>query len=129
MKGDPMNSQKKRLISSGLFLFFSLAMTPVSFAYEAGACKADADKLCAGATDREGRMKCMKDHQADLSPACQAEMQKMKEKFEAFKTDCGSDMQKYCSTAEDGPWAKRKCLQDHQADLTPACQAHLQTKK
>lgn len=119
----------KRNLSLSVFLLFSLSLLPVSFAHEGGACKADADKLCANATDREGRMKCMKEHEKDLSPDCQAEMQKMKERFEAFKTDCGADLQKYCSTVQDGPMAKRKCLQDHQADLSPACQTHLQNKK
>ena len=120
---------KKKSLFLGVFLLFSLSMLPFSFAHGGGACKADADKFCSTAADHEGRMKCMKEHEKELSPACQAEIQKMKERFEAFKNDCGADIQKYCSTAEGEPWAKKKCLQDHQTELTPACQAHLEQQK
>ena len=39
------------------------------------ACQADVDKFCKGIQPGEGRiLKCLKDHQAELSPSCREEM-------------------------------------------------------
>jgi hypothetical protein len=43
----------------------------------AQACKPDAEKLCKGIPHGKGRiLSCLASHEADLSPACRAEMQK-----------------------------------------------------
>ena len=40
-----------------------------------GACKADAEKLCAGVQPGEGRIKeCFKQHRKELSPECKKEI-------------------------------------------------------
>jgi hypothetical protein len=45
----------------------------------APACRADAEKLCAGIQPGEGRiMACLKDKQAQVSDACKSEMAQMK---------------------------------------------------
>ena len=39
------------------------------------ACKADAEKLCAGVRPGEGRIvQCLKEHRKDLSPECKKEV-------------------------------------------------------
>lgn len=38
-----------------------------------GACKADTEKFCAGVKPGDGRLaKCLKEHEAELSPECKA---------------------------------------------------------
>jgi len=45
-----------------------------------GPCKADAEKLCAGIEPGEGRIvKCLKEHEAQVSPACKAKWEAKKE--------------------------------------------------
>jgi hypothetical protein len=42
------------------------------------ACKADAQKLCPGVKPGEGRIAaCLKEHRAEVSPACKAAAKKM----------------------------------------------------
>ena len=47
-----------------------------------GTCRQDAEKLCPGLKWGKGLGKCLKEHKADISPACQAKMEKRKEKRE-----------------------------------------------
>lgn len=44
----------------------------------AQACKADVEKLCKGVEPGEGRiMQCMREHKAELSPACSEKLDRM----------------------------------------------------
>ncbi|MBI3542455.1 MAG: hypothetical protein HY075_04170 [Deltaproteobacteria bacterium] len=47
-----------------------------------GACRGDAEKLCKGVEPGGGQLvKCLKDHEADLSEGCKIQSSKIKEKF------------------------------------------------
>ena len=56
-------------------LFFAalLAVSAPAVRAEEGPCKADMEKFCKGVEPGEGRvMKCMKEHEAELSEGCKA---------------------------------------------------------
>ena len=42
---------------------------------------------------------------------------------EKMRTACAADIQKFCAGIERGKGAMRACLDRHQNDLSPACQA------
>ena len=89
-----------------------------------GPCAADAKKFCGGVQPGQGRIvKCMKSHEAELSPACQSDMKAAKERMEQVKEECKADAQKFCRGIRPGGGRILACLKSHQADLAPACAA------
>ena len=79
----------------------------------AQACRADAQKLCAGAKPGGGRvMACLKQHEAELSPA-------------TARLRCRrcSNARRRCrrSAAGSGRRDMRECLRSHADQLSPEC--------
>jgi len=89
-----------------------------------GPCAADAKKFCGDVKPGGGRIvKCMKSHEAELTPACQADMKKAEERFEQVKEECGADAKKFCQGIRPGGGRILACLKSHQSELAPACAA------
>ena len=89
-----------------------------------GPCAEDAKKLCAGMEPGGGRIaRCMKEHEAELSPACQSQMKAAKERIEQVREECKADAQKFCEGIKPGGGRIIACLKGHQAELAPACAA------
>jgi len=89
-----------------------------------GPCAADAKKFCGDVKPGGGRIaRCMKGHEAELSPACQAEMKKAEERIEQVKEECGADAKKFCKGIRPGQGRILACLKSHQSELAPACAA------
>lgn len=110
----------------------AIALLAAGFAANAGAqgrkgegpCAADAKKFCGDVKPGGGRVaKCMKSHEADLSPACQAEMKKAEERIEQVKQECSADAKKFCQGIRPGGGRILACLKSHQSELAPACAA------
>ena len=95
-----------------------------------GPCAQDAKKFCGDVQPGGGRIvKCMKDHEADLSPACQSQMKAAKERIEQVREECKGDAEKFCKDVKPGGGRILKCLKSHQAELSPACGAEFNRKK
>lgn len=95
-----------------------------------GPCAADAKKFCGEVKPGGGRIaKCMKSHEAELSPACQAEMKKAEERIEQVKEECGADAKKFCQGIRPGQGRILACLKSHQTELAPACAAEFNRAK
>ena len=89
-----------------------------------GPCAADAKKFCGNEKPGEGRIaKCMKSHEAELSPACQSEMKRVEQRVEQVKEECNADAKKFCQGIRPGQGRILACLKSHQAELAPACAA------
>jgi hypothetical protein len=93
------------------------------------ACKADREKFCADVKPGNGAIiKCMKAHESELSPACKAFGDAMKQKFQEkakdIKEACAVEISTTCKAAK-GPHEKMECLKAHSTDLSPGCQAAL----
>lgn len=94
------------------------------------ACKEDKERLCKGVEPGEGRqMKCMKEHEAELSEKCKAMSGKMKEKHEAMKAmkdkaeACKADKERFCKDVQPGEGRLIECLKAHEAELSEGCRA------
>lgn len=102
-----------------------------------GACMADAEKLCKGVEKGEGRvMKCLKEHQGEVSSACKENLGKMKEKRSEMKEKmgemkeaCQGDKEKLCKDVKPGGGAILKCLKEHEGDLSSACKQTMSQAK
>lgn len=89
-----------------------------------GPCAADARKFCGGIQPGQGGMaKCMKAHEAELSPACREGMKARAEKAERVREECKPDVEKFCKGIAPGGGRIRSCLRARQAELNPACAA------
>jgi Cysteine rich repeat len=91
------------------------------------ACRADVEKLCAGIPQGGGRiMACLKANQAQVSPACKAEMASVARMVKEVGTACADDVQSYCADMKPGQGAVVRCLAANKGSLAPACQDILQ---
>ena len=91
---------------------------------EGGPCKADAEKFCKDVKPGEGRiMKCLKEHDAELSETCKKSGEKMKQMMEKAQEACKADVEKFCKDVKPGGGAIMKCLKEHDAELSEPCKA------
>jgi len=89
-----------------------------------GPCAEDAKKFCGNERPGGGRIaKCMKSHEAELSPACQSAMKEAEQKLQEFSDACKPDAEKFCKGIRPGQGRILACLKSHQSDLAPACAA------
>jgi hypothetical protein len=95
-----------------------------------GPCAADAKKFCGEVKPGGARVaKCMKSHEAELSPACQAEMKRVEERVEQVREECKADAEKFCKGIRPGRGRILACLKSHQSELAPACAAEFNRAK
>lgn len=80
-------------------------------------CQAEAEKLC---KDQRPLMKCLREHQADLSPGCSAYLAF----FEQIPS-CVSDAQRLCPTDKPSGAAVISCLRTRQSDLSDDCRKEI----
>ena len=115
------------------FVTVALAVFAAGVAAQAGAqqrregpCAADARKFCGDVQPGQGGIaKCMKTHEAELSPACREGMKARAEKAERVREECKPDVEKFCKGIAPGGGRIRSCLRARQAELNPACAADI----
>ena len=91
---------------------------------EGGPCKADVEKFCKDVKPGRGAvMKCLKEHDAELSEACKNRGEKMKERLEKVHTSCKADVENFCKDVKPCGGAIMKCLKEHDAELSEPCKA------
>jgi hypothetical protein len=85
-----------------------------------GPCAGDLKKFCGDVKPGQGAIaKCMKAHEAELSPACRDGMENVDRLAKACKSDC----EKYCKSVPPGDGRVLSCLKGREADLDKACAA------
>ena len=93
-------------------------------------CAEDAKKFCSGVEKGHGAiMKCLKEHEKEVSPACTTAMtegkEKMKAKVKDIITNCKDDAKKLCADAPRGHGGKIKCLEEKKDQVSVNCKAAL----
>ncbi len=92
----------------------------------AGACRADAQKLCKGVEPGQGRIaQCLKEHEAQVSAECKARIAKMHERMKEFGEACKADVEKNCQGIEPGQGRVMGCLRKNEANLSAACKEQM----
>lgn len=109
------------LVVAVMFCLFS----SISYAQDMnrkGACRADIEKFCKDVKFGHGRIaQCMKQHEAELSPACVDQINEAKEKAKDFIKACKPDAEKFCKEVKPGQGRIIKCLKQHEAELSADC--------
>ncbi|HTQ73417.1 MAG TPA: cysteine rich repeat-containing protein [Burkholderiales bacterium] len=114
-------------VASMAVMLFAAGFAGGAFAQAAkgqGPCAEDAKKFCAGMQPGGGRIaRCMKQHESDLSPACQDAIKKAEQRLKEFSDECKADAEKFCKGIRPGGGRILACLKSHQSELAPACAA------
>ena len=89
-----------------------------------GPCAADVKKFCGDVKPGQGAIaKCMKAHEAELSPACRESSKARAEKAERVREECRADVEKFCKGIAPGGGRILSCLKSREPELQPACAA------
>lgn len=89
-------------------------------------CKADFEKFCKDVKGRGQKMACLAQHKEELSPACKAKAESVREHAKEAKDACQDDVKKFCADTKPGGGAIIKCLKGHEAELSEACKGQFQ---
>lgn len=89
-------------------------------------CQEDVRKYCAKVKPGRGRMsRCLKEHDADLSQACKAHLENMREHMLEAREACSDDAKKFCEDAKPGQGRIVACLKSHENELSDACKEEM----
>src|SRR3989442_14817775 len=89
-----------------------------------GPCAADVKKFCGDVKPGQGAIaRCMKAHEAELSPACRESSKARAEKAGRLREECKADAEKFCKGIAPGGGRILSCLKSRQPELQPACAA------
>jgi cysteine rich repeat protein len=95
-----------------------------------GPCAADVKKFCGDVKPGQGAIaKCMKAHEAELSPECRETSKARAEKAERVREECRGDAEKFCKGIAPGGGRILSCLKSRQQELQPACAAEFKRAK
>jgi hypothetical protein len=129
-------SISKKLARGCMLLFAALVMVTWAGASDAaqaqgqGPCADDVAKFCKDVQPGGGRIvRCMKQHEQELSPACKQHVAEVKKKGQEFREACEDDVFKLCGDVKPGGGRVLNCLKQHEQELTPDCKAKMQQKK
>jgi hypothetical protein len=117
------------------FVAMAFALFAAGVAAEAGAqqrregpCAGDVKKFCGDVKPGQGAIaKCMKAHEAELSPACREASKARAEKAERVREECRADAEKFCKGIAPGGGRILSCLKSREPELQPACAAEFKS--
>src|SRR6267378_1215700 len=115
--------------SRNTFVTIAFALFAAGTAADAGAqqrsegpCAPDVKRFCGDVKPGQGAIaKCMKAHQAELSPACREGSKARAEKAERMREECKADAEKFCKGIAPGGGRILSCLKSRQPELQRAC--------
>jgi multidrug efflux system outer membrane protein len=91
-------------------------------------CMTEIERFCRDVEPGSGRLlKCLSDHDGELSPACRAKLDKARARVEEARRLCAPDLEKFCPDVEPGQGRLLSCLKGKLDQLSPACQEQVVT--
>ncbi len=66
-------------------------------------------------------MKCLQEHDRELSAVCRDKINVVQKRLEEAKQACAKDIEKFCADVTPGGGRLMKCLKPHLNELTPEC--------
>lgn len=114
------------------FLCFGFSQEISVFAADQDPCATDVAKFCKDVPQKPGAiMKCLEQHEGQLSDACRAHEAKMERtRMESreiamqqrkFRQACKEYLDKFCKDATSAQGGPVKCLQEHENELSAPC--------
>jgi hypothetical protein len=94
-----------------------------AYADDTRPCADDAAKFCKDVEPSHGGMAaCLKEHEKDLTPACQQRSHDMMMRHKEMHKACADDVDKYCQNVEPGKGRIANCMHEHKSELSTECQ-------
>jgi hypothetical protein len=127
-----LNSMHRPVFSPAVLVLLATLGAGAAFAQQASPqrpCAADIARLCPNAKSRADVHACMQQNAEQVSAECKAQMDQMKQKFEAAREACQPDVAKFCADVKPGGRRIGACLREHASELSEACQAAMPHKK
>ena len=85
-------------------------------------CMSDAKKFCGDVQPGEGRIaQCMKQHESELSKACENHIKAAKKEFAKIREACRSDAEKLCKDVQPGDGRIARCMKQNESQVSEAC--------
>jgi hypothetical protein len=89
-------------------------------------CADDIAQFCKDVKPGGGRLvRCLKEHETDLSAQCQASIQEARTKVKEAHDACADDIQKLCRDVKPGAGRIVRCLREKETELSPECRDKL----
>jgi len=108
-------------------LWTGLVLAAAGEAQGQGPCADDAAKFCKDVQPGGGGiMRCIKEHENDLSPACKERVAEMKKRLQEVREACQDDALKFCKDLNPGSGRIVNCLKEHENELSPECKAGME---
>jgi hypothetical protein len=118
------------LIFAGLVMVAWAGASDAAQAQGQGPCADDVAKYCKDVQPGGGRIvRCLKQHEQELSPACKQHAAEVKKKGQEFRAACEDDVLRLCGDVKQGGGRIINCLKQHELELTPDCKAKMQQKQ
>lgn len=112
-----------------IFLLIISGFVPVHAQLKKGVCKEYIDKFCYKTGPSPGLiLACLKEHENQLSPACKANCEAIREKAKNIMTACKDDIKTHCAAPQLAEGRIVKCLKNAKG-LSTKCQTALAPKK
>ena len=114
-------------VSAGFLICLAiLVMWSGAFAQEEGPCAGDLAKFCGNIKPGEGRRAaCLKQNEAQLSPACKVHLVQVGEAVKEAHEACEDDIMMYCAGVQSGGGRIMQCLKANKSHLSHKCKVKL----
>jgi len=117
-----MKTLRTVFVVATVFCFMSSIAYVQGMERKGGPCRADVEKFCKGVQPEKGQLaQCMKQHEAELSPACRERMVEVKEEAQESMKACKPDVEKFCKDVLHGKGRIIHCLKINEAQLSSPC--------
>jgi Cysteine rich repeat len=91
------------------------------------ACRPDVEQFCAGVEPGRGRvLGCLAQHQVELSPPCEVQLNRIveaRERIATLRSACTADVEKLCRGVPPQTGPLLECLKANEASLSSGCNA------
>lgn len=95
-----------------------------------GPCAGDVEKFCKGVKPGGGRiLRCLKEHDADLSAACKERGEEMKGAVREISAACKGDVEKLCKDVKPGGGRILACLKKQSDQVSDQCKGELAERR
>jgi hypothetical protein len=102
-----------------------LVMGSGTFAQEKP-CAGDVAKFCGNVKPGEGRIAgCLRQNEAQLSPACKVHLVQVKEALKEAHQACEDDIAMFCGGVQPGGGRIKECLKANKSHLSRKCKVKL----
>lgn len=121
----------KRVALLPVLLLLSLPFSGKELrAEETGPCENDVKKFCGDVTPGGERLvNCLKEHEQELSPACQEQQAIFQRKSRKIFQECLDDAERFCKDVRAVDRRIIRCLLQNKAALSSECREKLTAEK